>query len=84
MSTRLDDIDGRIGEAWSGEVPNGSHINVVIARRGSATAAAATAGFAVPGPGHAPVLCCLGSGICGAPAHDRPEQGHGRSSRPTS
>lgn len=67
MSTPLEDIDGRIGEAWSGDVPNGSHINVVIARRGSATAAAATAGFAVPGPGHAPVLCCLGAGYAVRP-----------------
>ena len=30
-----DRLDGRIGECWSGEVPNGSHINVVLARRGS-------------------------------------------------
>ena len=29
-----DPLDGRIGEAWSGEVPDGSHINVVLARRG--------------------------------------------------
>ncbi len=65
--TDLDDIDGSIGEAWSGDVPNGSHINVVIARRGSATAAAAATAFAVPGPGHAPVLCCLGAGYAVRP-----------------
>ena len=35
-----DRLDGGIGEAWSGEVPNGSHLNVVVARRGSPTAAA--------------------------------------------
>ena len=37
----MSDMDGRIGEAWAGEVPNGSHINLVVARRGSPTAAAA-------------------------------------------
>lgn len=67
MNESLDDIDGSIGEAWSGEVPNGSHINVVIARRGSPTAAAAATAFAVPGPGHAPVLCCLGAGFAVRP-----------------
>ena len=34
-------VDGRIGEAWAGTVPDGSHINVVVAQRGSPTAAAA-------------------------------------------
>jgi formaldehyde-activating enzyme involved in methanogenesis len=38
-----DSLDGRIGEGWSGEVPNGSHINLVLARRGSPTAAEAAA-----------------------------------------
>ena len=37
----VDDLDGRIGEGWSGVAPNGSHVNVVLARRGSPTAAAA-------------------------------------------
>ena len=40
----LEAIDGRVGEAWSGNVPNGSHINVVLARRGSPTAAAVADG----------------------------------------
>jgi formaldehyde-activating enzyme len=57
-----DDIDGRIGEAWSGTAPNGSHVNVVLARRASPTAAAAVSAFASPTPGHAPVLVCLGGG----------------------
>ena len=26
-----DDLDGRIGEGWSGDAPNGSHVNVVLA-----------------------------------------------------
>jgi len=56
----LDALDGRIGEGWGGTVPNGSHVNVVLARRGSATAAAALTMFAQPSPGHTPVLCCVG------------------------
>lgn len=57
---RLDDLDGRIGEGWSGEAPNGSHVNVVLARRGSPTAAAALSMFAHPSSGHTPVLVCVG------------------------
>ncbi|MGN6379354.1 MAG: formaldehyde-activating enzyme [Gaiellales bacterium] len=59
---RVDELDGAIGEAWAGEVPNGSHINVVLARRGSATASAAAVALAVPDEGHAPVVVCLGAG----------------------
>jgi 5,6,7,8-tetrahydromethanopterin hydro-lyase len=58
----LDHYDGRIGEAWAGDVPNGSHINLVIGRRGSATASAAVSALANPRPGHAPVIVCLGAG----------------------
>jgi formaldehyde-activating enzyme len=56
----LDDLDGRIGEGWGGLSPNGSHVNVVLAKRGSATAAAAIGMFAHPTPGHTPVLVCVG------------------------
>ena len=56
----LDDLDGRIGEGWGGERPNGAHINVVLARRGSPTAAAAVSMLAHPSPGHTPVLVCVG------------------------
>ena len=56
----LDDIDGRIGEGWSGTAPDGSHVNVVLARRGSPTAAAALSMLAQPSPGHTPVLVCVG------------------------
>ena len=56
----LDELDGRIGEGWSGDAPNGSHVNVVLARRGSPTAAAAVGMFAHPSPGHTPVLVCVG------------------------
>jgi 5,6,7,8-tetrahydromethanopterin hydro-lyase len=58
----LDDVDGRFGEAWAGSAPDGSHINLVIGRRGSQTAAAAAAAMADVRPGHAPFLLCLGAG----------------------
>ena len=53
-------LDGRIGEGWAGVKPDGSHVNVVLARRGSPTAAAALGMFAHPAPGHTPVLVCVG------------------------
>jgi formaldehyde-activating enzyme len=56
----LEDLDGRIGEGWGGVKPNGSHVNVVLARRGSPTAAAAIGMLAHPTPGHTPVLVCVG------------------------
>jgi formaldehyde-activating enzyme involved in methanogenesis len=56
----LEELDGRIGEGWGGLSPNGAHVNVVLARRGSPTAAAAISMFAHPSPGHSPVLCCVG------------------------
>ena len=56
----LDELDGRMGEGWGGHAPNGSHVNVVLARRGSPTAAAAISMLANPSPGHTPVLCCVG------------------------
>ena len=59
-TVNLDELDGRIGEGWSGEAPNGSHVNVVLARRGSPTFAAAISMFAHPAPGHTPVLVCVG------------------------
>jgi formaldehyde-activating enzyme len=56
-----DELDGRIGEGWGGVSPNGAHVNVVLARRGSPTAAAAVSMLAHPTPGHTPVLVCVGS-----------------------
>jgi formaldehyde-activating enzyme len=56
----VNDLDGRIGEGWGGVAPNGSHVNVVLARRGSPTAAAAISMLAHPSPGHTPVLVCVG------------------------
>jgi formaldehyde-activating enzyme len=54
------DIDGRIGQGWGGDGADGSHVNVVLARRGSATAAALMTTFTSPAPGHTPVLVCVG------------------------
>src|SRR5712691_1789434 len=56
----LEELDGRIGEGWGGVSPNGAHLNVVLARRGSPTAAAAVGMLAHPSPGHTPVLVCVG------------------------
>ena len=57
---KLDELDGRIGEGWGGVSPNGAHLNVVLARRGSPTAAAAVSMLAHPTTGHTPVLVCVG------------------------
>ena len=59
-SVSADELDGRVGEGWGGLSPNGTHVNVVLAHRGSPTAAAALSMFAHPSPGHTPVLCCVG------------------------
>ncbi len=56
----MNNLDGRIGEGWGGVKPNGSHVNVVLATRGSPTAAAALTMLANPSPGHTPVLVCVG------------------------
>jgi 5,6,7,8-tetrahydromethanopterin hydro-lyase len=63
-----DELDGRFGEAWAGEEPNGSHLNIVVARRGSPTSAAAAAAMADVKPGHGPFLACLGAGNRARPA----------------
>jgi 5,6,7,8-tetrahydromethanopterin hydro-lyase len=63
-----DALDGRIGEAWSGVAPNGSHVNVVVARRASPTAAAAVAALASPRPGHVPFLATLEPGVAVRPS----------------
>ena len=70
-----DPLDGRIGEAWAGEVPNGSHVNVVLARRGSPTAAAAAGALARPRPGTRRSSPASGAGRGRAPGHDRGQQG---------
>jgi formaldehyde-activating enzyme len=61
MAGRFDELDGRIGQGWGGPAGrHGCHVNVVLARRGSATAAAALGMFAHPAPGHTPVQVCVG------------------------
>jgi len=57
---KLDELDGRIGEGFGGVSPNGAHLNVVLAKRGSPTAAAAVSMLAHPSPGHTPVLVVTG------------------------
>ena len=46
VPNNMADLDGRIGEGWGGLSPNGCHVNVVLAHRGSPTAAAAISMFA--------------------------------------
>ena len=55
------DLDGAIGEGYGGPPgANGSHVNVVLARRGTATAAALLGTFTTPTPGHTPILVVVG------------------------
>ena len=61
MPQDLDWFDGRLGEAWAGDVPNGTHINLAIGRRGSPTAAAIVAQAGTTSVGHIPIYTCLGS-----------------------
>jgi 5,6,7,8-tetrahydromethanopterin hydro-lyase len=61
-------VDGRIGEGWGGDGVTGVHINLVIGRIGSATAAAASLALASPRPGHVPFLACAGAGTVIRPA----------------
>jgi formaldehyde-activating enzyme len=60
MSRWPTDYDGRIGEGWSGRDPDGAHVNVVLAERGTPTAAALLTTFTSPAPGHAPILVVVG------------------------
>ncbi len=61
MSSRWPfDYDGLIGEGWSGVDPDGAHVNVVLAERGTPTAAALLTTFTSPAPGHAPILVVVG------------------------
>lgn len=56
-----DELDGRIAEGWGGAPgPDGSHVNVVLAARGTPTAAALLATLTTPAPGHTPILVVVG------------------------
>ncbi|QUH03855.1 formaldehyde-activating enzyme [Saccharopolyspora erythraea] len=59
MSTPRD-LDGRIAQGWGGRKPNGCHVNVVLARRGSATAAAMITTYTAPSEGFTPILVSVG------------------------
>jgi len=54
------DLDGRIAQGWGGDAPNGVHVNLIVARRGSPTAAGMTAAYSAPSPGFTPILVCAG------------------------
>ncbi len=55
------DLDGRVAEGWGGEAgANGSHVNVVLATRGTPTWAALVSTFTSPTPGHTPILVVVG------------------------
>src|SRR5438067_5625421 len=60
MSTSERTYDGAIGEGWSGTDPDGCHVNAILARRGSTTAAALMTAFTTPRQGHSPILVCVG------------------------
>lgn len=53
-------LDGRISQGWGGTAPDGVHVNVVLAERGSPTAAALTGVLTTPQPGFTPILVCVG------------------------
>ena len=56
-----EDLDGRTGDGWGGESgANGAHVNVVLARRGTPTAASLLGTFTMPRPGHTPILVVVG------------------------
>ncbi|MFC0525183.1 formaldehyde-activating enzyme [Pontibacillus salicampi] len=61
MSIITKGYDGKFGEAYGGDLPNGVHMNVVLAERGSATYAEAVRSLASPTKGHVPFLACLGA-----------------------
>ncbi|RII15869.1 Formaldehyde-activating enzyme [Streptomyces sp. YIM 130001] len=53
-------LDGRLAQGWGGTNPNGVHVNVLLAERGSATSAAMATTFAGPTSGFTPILVCVG------------------------
>jgi len=56
-----EDLDGRVAEAWGGNAgANGSHVNIVLARRGTPTAAAILGTLTTPRPGHTPIMVVVG------------------------
>ena len=58
--SNVNDLDGKISQGWGGSKPNGVHVNVFLAKRGSATAAALTGVFTNPSPGFCPIVVVTG------------------------
>lgn len=56
-----EDIDGRLAQGWGGTSPNGVHLNVLLARRGSPAGAAVVGAFTAPSAGATPVLASVGA-----------------------
>ncbi|GAB2678629.1 hypothetical protein GCM10027271_44640 [Saccharopolyspora gloriosae] len=53
-------LDGRIAQGWGGGKPHGCHVNVVLADRGSPTAAAMMTTYTAPAEGFTPILVSVG------------------------
>ena len=53
-------FDGLVGEGWSGVDPDGAHVNVVLANRGTPTGAAVLSTLTSPAPGRSPILVVVG------------------------
>ena len=58
--TTVHDIDGKFAQGWGGLAPDGVHVNVLLAKRGTPTAAAIATAFTSPSPGFTPVLASVG------------------------
>ncbi|WP_018333766.1 formaldehyde-activating enzyme [Actinomycetospora chiangmaiensis] len=54
------DVDGRFAQGWGGAAPDGVHLNVLLAHRGSPTAAVVASAFTAPSAGFTPVLASVG------------------------
>lgn len=53
-------LDGRVAQGWGGRKPHGCHVNVVLADRGSPTAAAMMTTYTAPAEGFTPILVSVG------------------------
>lgn len=59
--TTTAELDGRLAQGWGGSNPDSVHVNVLLAERGSPTAASMTTAFAGPTTGYTPILVCVGA-----------------------
>ena len=62
MKIGLKSLDGRVGAAWGGSAAHAVNANVVVARRGSRTAAGLLATLGAPTAANAPFLATPGDG----------------------